>query len=203
MAAASAWESTRASSRVLGMPMQRGSEKNETVRLAQPHSFRTGRWAIGFERPDALSSPGALALHCRSDSICLRVGRLGSQCGSVRVREKRRHLVKSSAEKSCSLHPPAFCVQRGGGDGPSGRRMRVWGLWVRKNLQQVAPARLVGVRKRRRALEGVRVFANRARIVSRAPQWERGFERARALQCSVCLARSSCFVASHNAWHCA
>jgi len=29
------------------------------------------------------------------------------------------------------------------------------------------------------------------------------FESVRALQCSVCLARSSCFVASHNDWHCA
>ena len=38
-----------------------------------------------------------------------------------------------------------------------GRRVRVWGLWVRKNLQHVAPARLVGVRKGSRSLEGVGV----------------------------------------------
>lgn len=172
------------------------------MRLAQPHSFRTLRWAIGFERHGTLSNPGALALHCRSDSICLRVGRFGLSVwvGRFVFEEKRRHLVRSSTEKSCSLHPPAFCVERGDGDGPSRAGLGPLGA---QNLQQVAPARLVGVRKRRRALEGVRIFANRARVVSRASQRERRFERARALQCSVCLARSSCFVASHNAWHCA
>jgi len=71
MAAASAWSRTRESSLVLGMPMQSG-----------------------------LSSPGALALHCRSDSM---------------------FLVKSSAEKSASLQPPAFCVEQGHGDGPVAR----------------------------------------------------------------------------------
>jgi len=91
-----------------------------------------------FKRGCALSSPGALALHCRSDSM---------------------FLVKSSAEKSASLQPPAFCVERGHGDGPV-TRTRGWRDWVlgaQTHLQQVAPARLVGERKRRRPLEGVRV----------------------------------------------
>lgn len=113
-----------------------------------------------FKRGCALSSPGALALHCRSDSM---------------------FLVKSSAEKSASLQPPAFCVERGHGDGPV-TRTRGWRDWVlgaQTHLQQVAPARLVGERKRRRPLEGVRVFSNRGWVVSRYDGKARGFECAR------------------------
>ena len=134
-----------------------------------------------FKRGNVLSSPGALALHCRSDSICL---------------------VKSSAEKSASLQPPAFCVGRGKGDGPVARTRGQggWVLGTQPNLQQVAPARLVGVRKRSGSFEGVRVFANKGWVVSLCDGEKGGFEcGVRALQCSVCLARSSCFVASHNA----
>jgi len=137
-----------------------------------------------FKRGNVLSSPGALALHCRSDSICL---------------------VKSSAEKSASLQPPAFCVGRGKGDGPVARTRGQggWVLGTQPNLQQVAPARLVGVRKRSGSFEGVRVFANKGWVVSLCDGEKGGFECVRALQCSSCLARSSCFVASQSAWHCA
>jgi hypothetical protein len=107
MAAASAWSSTRESSLVLGMPMH-----------------------VGFP------SPGALALHCRSDSICL-VGVLPVKV-VVGVCVQMRIVTPRQEFRGKVLHLTTACV-----------------------LQQVAPARLVRVRKGSGPLESNGVWIRR------------------------------------------
>ena len=65
MAAASACDRTRLSSRVAGMPTHLPARAR-----ARQYRFHS---ACGEDAAyNGLSSPGAIALHCRSDSICLR-----------------------------------------------------------------------------------------------------------------------------------
>lgn len=180
MAAASAWSSTRASSLVLGMPMQSGSgmvERSASVRWVRV-SIQAGQRTVESGRARA-------ALPLRFDLPAGWPVGLSVWVGRCVFEETVSHLVKSSAEKSASLQPPAFCVGRGGGgNGTSGSQPRAVTLGA-QNLQQVAPARLVGERKRRRPLEGVRVFANKGWVVSLCDGREGGGLKV----CAHCSAR--------------
>jgi len=142
MAAASAWSSTRASSRVLGMPMHSGS--------GMVVGSTSARWVrVSVQAGQRTVEPGRAraALPLRLDLAREQLGGKISQLAAAGI-------LRGARGWSWAVYKNTRAV--GGG----------WVLGAQTNLQKIAPARLVRVRKRRRPLEGVRVFANRGWVVS-------------------------------------
>ena len=171
-AAESACESTRASERVAGRPMHSGSAKRGT---REDRSQLNGAMGV-FEGATRTVEPGRdrgalpLRLDLAREEFCEAVDGLGGKGQYAYACARSSDGDRAPTPKSSTLHAPMFCGNANGALSmlKNGSRWRL----RRTHLQQVAPARAIGVRKGRGALEGkLRQGTSKAGVVFVVYYW--------------------------------